>query len=137
MKPENRFRLGVHKFLPQQLHHEKMSNPYSSGTADDWYSGTKTDLWIEYKFLARVPQRANVWLTNPNVKTPMLTYLQADWLAQRYAEGRNIWVIIGCPTGGVILRDLKWANEITHVKFKACLIPREDIADEITKFTMR
>ena len=114
-----------------------MSNPYSSGTADDWYSGTKTDLWIEYKFLARVPQRASVWLTNPNVKAPMLTYLQADWLAQRYAEGRNIWVIIGCPTGGVLLRDLKWVNEITHVKFKACLIPREDIADEITKFTMR
>lgn len=139
MKPENRFRLSVHKFLPppKELHHEKMSNSYSSGTADDWYSGSGGDLWIEYKFLARVPQRAIVWLVNPNVKKPIMSALQQKWLSGRYAEGRNVGVIIGCPVGGVILRDLRWDYPITPQEFAKWLMPRDQIATWLMKETLR
>ena len=137
IKPENTFRSGVHKFLPKELHHEKMNNPYSSGTADDWFSGTKADLWIEYKFLPRLPQRASVWLVNPNVAKPLLSKLQELWLHKRHVEGRTIAVVIGCPEGGIILRDLKWEDPITVETFKDNLVPRKAIALWIEEQTMR
>lgn len=137
VKPENTFRNGVHKFLPNNLHHEKMNNPYSSGTADDWYSGSKADLWVEYKFLPRVPQRATVWLVDPDVKKPLLSKLQELWLHKRHVEGRNVAVIIGCPEGGVILRDLKWEEQITAQSFRELLVPRKELALWITEQTMR
>lgn len=137
MKPENRFRLSVHKFLPTNLHHEKMNNPFSSGTADDWYSGNKADLWVEFKFLPTVPQRAIIWLTDPDVKKPLMSKLQELWLRGRYEEGRNISVVIGCPDGGVILQNLEWERQISAKKFRDELVPRKDIALWITEATMR
>ena len=135
-KPENTFRGGVHKYLPRELHHEKMNNPYSSGTADDWYSGSKADLWVEYKFLPKIPQRANVWLVNPDVKKPMLSKLQELWLRGRHVEGRAVAVIIGCPEGGIILRNLQWERSISPQTFKDNLLSRKELALWLVKETM-
>lgn len=136
-KPENSFRMGVHRYLPPELHHEKMNNPYSSGTADDWYSGNKADLWVEYKFLPKTPQRAIVWLTDPSVKKPPLSVLQQRWLRERYEEGRTVAVVIGCPDGGIILRDQEWTWEYTPKMFRDRLVPRKAIAQWIVQTTTR
>jgi hypothetical protein len=108
-KPENTFRSGVHKYLPAALHHEKMSNPYSSGTADDWYSAGR-DLWIEYKWLARCPK---ISFNLTAGRKPALSPLQQKWLRGRYEEGRNVAVIVGSPAGSVILRALEWELEVS------------------------
>ena len=126
VKPENTFRNGVHKYLPRTVHHEKMNNPYSSGTADDWYSGSNADLWVEYKFLPRVPQRGTVKIAK------LFSPLQLRWLSGRYTEGRNIACIIGCPTGGVILRDKVWEEIETSVaSFLSHIKSRTDLASWI------
>ncbi len=123
-KPENVFRGGVHRYLNKtEVHQEKMSNPYSSGTADDWYSGRGGDLWIEYKFIPRQPQRGSVKIAK------LFSKLQLEWLRGRYEEGRNVAAIIGCPTGGLILRDLDWEMEsVTVEHFTAHLRSRSDLA---------
>lgn len=131
IKPENQFRSGVHKYLPKELHHEKMCNPYSSGTADDWYSGNRADLWVEYKFIPRVPSRVDV---KPK---EMLSALQLKWLNGRYAEGRQVAVVIGCPDGGVILRDQEWMWDYTPQMFRDRLVPRQAIAQWIAGATTR
>ena len=136
-KPENTFRSSIHKHLPVELHHEKMNNPYSSGTADDWYSGMKADLWVEYKFLPRKPQRGNVWLCNPNVKQPPLSVLQQRWLRGRYEEGRNVHVVVGCPEGGVIMSVLSWEEPWSAEKFAQNLLDRKALARWIVSETMR
>jgi hypothetical protein len=130
-KPENTFRQGVHKYLPSELHHEKMCNPYSSGTPDDWYSGNRGDLWVEYKYLPKVPLRAEV------VPEKLLSPLQLRWLNGRYTEGRLVAVVIGCPEGGVILRDQEWMHSYTAQMFRDRLVPRRDIAQWITQTTTR
>jgi len=107
-KPENTFRVGVHKHLPKTLHHEKMNNPYSSGTADDWYSAGR-DLWIEYKWLARCPK---VKFNLTTGKKPALSPLQQKWLRGRYDEGRSVFVVVGSPEGSVILEDLDWEQDV-------------------------
>ena len=132
VKPENTFISGVHKHLPsvKVIHREKMNNPYRGGTADWWYSGTKNDLWIEYKFLPRMPQRGDI--------TPErigLTALQLDWLRGRYAEGRNVGVIVGCPKGGVIMRDLAWDSECSVQAFTSQIIDRKALASWIVQQT--
>ena len=124
VKPENTFRTGVHKYLKGfGVHQEKMSNPYSSGTADDWYSGCIGDLWVEYKYIPRQPQRGSVKINK------LFSTLQLDWLRGRHREGRNVAVIIGCPSGGLILRDEDWELESVTVEyFNSRVRSRADLA---------
>ena len=128
-KPETTFVVGVHKHLPRTLHREKMNNPYRGGTADQWYSGSTGDLWIEYKFLPRTPQRG--------VVRPDVSLLQKKWLRGRYEEGRNVCVIVGCPAGGVILRDLEWEDGLPCTEFGARIQSRADLANWIETQTVR
>lgn len=131
IKPENQFRSGVHKYLVPELHHEKMNNPYSSGTPDDWYSGIVSDLWVEYKFLPKTPIRA---IVQP---AELLSPLQLRWLNGRYKEGRNVAMVIGCPDGGMILQDQEWNRTWTAEEFRDRLVPRKAIAQWIMGRTMR
>lgn len=124
-KPENTFITGVHKYFPSKLvpHREKMANPYRGGTADCWYSGDKADLWLEYKFITRVPKSAGI--------LPALSALQLDWLRGRYNESRNVAVIVGCPTGGVIYERLAWECEMSPLAFTTKIKTRSELAQWI------
>lgn len=130
VKPENTFITGVHKHLPsvKSLYREKMNNPYRGGTADWWYSAARSDLWIEYKFLPRLPQRGDM--------TPErygLTELQLTWLRGRHEEGRNVAVIVGTPKGGVIMRDLEWEIPQSPAAFVQQIVDRKSLADWIAQ----
>ena len=128
VKPENQFIAGVHKHLPSVriLHREKMNNPYRGGTADLWYSAKVSDLWVEYKFLPRVPQRGIIDAARIN-----LSSLQQEWLRGRHEEGRNVGVIVGCPAGGVVLRDLAWEEGISVGAFVEQMLTRQKLAQWI------
>lgn len=118
-KPENRFIGSVHRHLPR-TYAEKMNNPWRAGTADVWYSGERGDLWIEYKFIERIPRSAEI--------LPDLTPRQKRWLNNRFDEGRNVAVVLGTPTGGVIYRNKEWMRPLDHVTFAGLIVPRDEIA---------
>jgi hypothetical protein len=139
MKPENRFIAAVNRHLPlkklrthatvrarypeaNHVHYEKMNNSFRGGTWDAWYSGRGGDLWIEYKWIARVPQRASV------KPFELLNPLQLDWGRERCSEGRNAAVIVGCPAGGVLLREGGWLDELSPGQFKQRLNSSADLA---------
>lgn len=128
-KPETNFYTAVHALLPESMHHEKMNNPYSSGTADVWYSDVGVDCWVEYKFLPKLPVRV------PVDPTKELSALQKQWLNDRYDEGRNVAVIIGWKDGrhtkGVLLRDKAWEHPIPVDVFKNQSVTKEELADAI------
>lgn len=121
-KPENRFIQRVHKRIPQ-VYSEKTNNPFRGGTPDVFYTGTSGDLWVEYKYLPKVPKSANV--------RAALSELQRLWLHRRYAEGRNVAVIIGCPEGGVILEAGMWELSLPPAEFKRRLLSVDGVADWI------
>lgn len=104
-----------------------MNNPYSSGTADWWYSGSKADQWVEYKFLPKLPVRALI--------VPDLSELQKDWLDGRYREGRNVVVIVGCPEGGVIYEDRSWLEALNVEEYKGRLRTRQQLAEWLVQQT--
>jgi len=129
-KPETTFYQSVHRHLPRDLYAVKMNNPYVGGIPDCWYSGTKDDLWVEYKFLV-LPKR-DTTLIDLDVSA-----LQAQWLGCRFLEGRNVAVIVGCKEGGVYMRPVSWEQKWTAEAFKAALQSRVELANEIVRVTMR
>lgn len=126
--PENTFIASVHAHLPppSQLYRMKNHNAYVGGIADNWYSA-KRDLWIEWKFIV-VPRRDTTMIT------ANLSALQRDWLAERHAEGRNIWVGIGSEKGGIILEHLSWLQPISAKDFRAAMMKRKQLAEYIAAF---
>lgn len=118
-KPETTFINALHRKLPTSVYHMKNNNPYTGGIPDCWYSGQSGDVWVEYKFLPTMPVRADV---HP---AKLLGALQMEWLNGRYAEGRNVAVIIGAPKGGVLLVDRAWEMSLSPQLF-ASLIRSKD-----------
>lgn len=121
-KPENVYIGSIHKKGPF-VYHEKMNNPYHSGTADVWYSGITGDLWVEYKYLPKIPKRTEV--------LPACTPLQLKWLGNRLDEGRNVAVVLGTPEGGVIYRDRAWLVPLSPDEFRKKMISKADLANWI------
>lgn len=126
--PENRFIHSVHAHLPPktEFHREKMNNPYSSGTADCWYSGRRRDLWIEFKFIV-IPKKADTEIR----VLDLLSALQDHWLRGRWNEGRAVWVAVGSKEGGVVFDQGNWHIPITAAAFRERLITRATMANVI------
>jgi hypothetical protein len=101
-KPETRFYRRVDSRLPpmSKFHRQKIGTGTTNGTADFWYSGSRADLWVEYKWANRVQGDIDVY--------SLLSALQRHWLASRAAEGRNVAVIVGTPQGNQIFVGETW-----------------------------
>ena len=132
-KPETTFTAAVHKHLPpgrEEPYWMKNNNVYTAGIWDVWYSGEAADLWVEYKFIV-LPKRDS---------TPILaelSELQLKWGRDRYAEGRNLAVIIGCKEGGVVLWDKDWELPMTAYDFKKQMMSRKELAEWIIRYTQK
>ena len=74
-----------------------MYNPLRRGTPDVWYSGNKGDLWVEYKWLPKLPKLIRT--------RDLLSPLQLMWIEARHDEGRTVWVIVGSPEGNLIVKS--------------------------------
>jgi hypothetical protein len=136
-KPETTFYESLHRHLPEKarLHREKMANPYTGGTADVWYSGDLSDLWVEYKFI-EVPKRDATMIDL--CKFDMLSGLQQEWIKGRVREGRNVWVIVGCREGGVIFKGLEWTTgPFAAGRFREWIDDRKIIAGEIASHCLK
>jgi hypothetical protein len=126
--PENTFIGSVHKHLPIELYRMKNHNQFNSGIADVWYSGSKADFWIEYKFV-KVPVR------DTTVIDFGLSALQKDWLTKRSMEGRNIGVIVGSKDGGVWLPNTSFEFQLDAKTFRSMIRSRKDLAALIVCLT--
>lgn len=127
MKPENRFITSVNDKIPKIVHREKMHNIYRGGTFDVWYSGSNADLWIEYKWIPRIPVRGRV--------VPDLSPLQLLWGRERAAEGRSVIVVVGCPSGGVIFSlPFAWEEGVSAEEFRKGLLTKSTLAAWIYRY---
>lgn len=129
--PENRFIQGVHAKLPARVYRMKNHNPYNSGIADCWYSGTSGDLWVEYKFV-KIPKRASTIVDLVSGDDPPLTRLQQEWLKSRHGEGRSVGVIIGTEDGGIWLPGVTFQKPLSAADIRANLRDKRTLAAMIT-----
>lgn len=120
---ESQFISAVNKLLPPTVYKWKIHDTYTGGIPDTYYSGDKTDLWVEYKLLRNVPKK----------HTPNLSPLQIKWLREQYNRGRNVAVVIGVQGGKcLLLQDLQWEGQVDVTN----LISKKDLASWITKIIM-
>lgn len=126
VKRESTFHTSVNKHVPRDVYRMKNNNPFVAGVPDVWYSGNLSDLWVEFKWLPRTPQRGSV------LPVKLLSELQAQWLLDRHSEGRKVAVIIGCPDGGVVLPGDTWKREISVKEFSDLVQSRPALAQWIT-----
>lgn len=129
-KPESTYKNSVHKYLPEKVHKESVGSGYSKGTPDCWYDGCSYDLWIEWKYASKIPKTLNLLNTTP----PKLSVHQQEWLSRAHKNGRNIIVIVGFPTGSLILHDLEWMQPLSKQLIETRLISRKQTAAYITEF---
>jgi hypothetical protein len=123
-KPETTFTMSINRQgILKETYFEKMHNPFRAGTADYWYSGAVGDLWVEYKYEPSLPKIKEY--------RPDLSPRQEKWLGDRYADGRNIAVILGLPEGGVIYTHKSWLFAFTKAELMTRCVPRPQIAEWI------
>ena len=116
-KAETSFYTAINKMIPVTIHREKMHNVYRGGTPDMWYSGSRSDLWVEYKYFPVVQE-----------KNYGLSPLQQQWLQGRYKEGRSVAVIVGLGRKhALILPGLLWSEPQNVVP----LVSRQAVTDYI------
>ncbi len=121
------------------MYQEKTNNSYRGGTPDDYYEsdGRPGILWVEYKYVARIPRNLRL----VGVKRPPLSPLQQKWLERAHRNGKPTAVIVGCPSGGIILTGLDWKKPVTKEQFEAKLLSRNEIMDwierEVTRTTRK
>jgi hypothetical protein len=89
----------------------KIHTTFSGGTPDCWYSGASGDLWVEYKYLPILPRRKKTRII------PALSARQLSWLAERYAEGRNVLVVLGSPSGCAVVRGPEFGEGLYQNSF--------------------
>lgn len=100
----------------------KNNNPYTGGVPDLWISGTIDDIWIEIKYIPKLPVKV------PVEPMKLLSALQQHWLRDRYAQGRNVAVLIGCPTGGVVFENLDWEKALSTTMFSSLIKSKKELA---------
>jgi len=110
---ESGFTRAVNDKLPESIYSLKLSERFSAGVPDCYYSGAK-DLWIEYKFYSKAL---------PKQVKPKLSALQRKWLNDRYQQGRNVHVVVGSPTDCIIFSDKSW----NHAKPKSDSVSRAEL----------
>lgn len=133
-KPETSFSNALRDALPEGIYSMKNNNDYTSGVPDLWFSGPKADLWVEMKFVQKLPK------TVPLRPYDLLSKLQEKWLRDRYEEGRNVAVIIGCKRStrleGFILTDLMWEKDIPTQDFNALIVSKSELVSFIKEQVM-
>ena len=99
---ERDFKAKLRKHLKPHVYIQSMSSLATAGTPDLWISGRR-DLWIEVKYDDKTK----------GAVTPKLSALQRAWLHDRWAEGRNVCVIVGTAPGeGIVFCDKQWEVSI-------------------------
>jgi len=121
---ESGYTRKIGKLLRHTVYTWKISDRFTAGVPDAYYSGPMADLWIEYKHLPKPPKSTK--------QPPALSELQKKWLRDRMEQGRNVAVIVGLGTRtGVILTGGDMFAPIDLSKAISC----QEIADWISEFT--
>lgn len=118
---ETTFWQSLRKKLVPRVYALKLNLRFTAGVPDCWLSGSEDDLWLELKYLQKVPP-----MVDPKA---LLSELQQDWLRKRYAEGRRVGVLIGSVDGHVYFPGLSWEEAMTRGTFTQQSQSTKDIAE--------
>lgn len=127
---ENGFWASLRKKIAGRLYAYKVNDRITAGIPDVWLSGEAGDLWMELKYDNKLPVRVPI---DPKDTNRYLSLRQQDWLQSRYAEGRNVCVVIGSPEGHVVFPGVSWMYPITREEFDQKAVTTAELADRLVE----
>ena len=120
---------SVHRHLPPEMHKWKVHDNYAGGVPDCWYAGPAGNIWVEYKWITKLPKR------DTTVIKPNLSAQQLAWLIKMSGHSISCACIIGCPEGGIVLTGKDdWLDGISRNMLS--LTPAKGIASWLTQICM-
>jgi hypothetical protein len=109
------------------MHKWKIHDNYAGGVPDCWYSGPAGNIWVEYKWIAKLPKR-DTTLIKPNLSAQQLA-----WLIKMSGHSISCACIIGSTEGGFLLTTQDdWINGIK----KDTIISNKKVSKWLTEFCM-
>jgi len=118
---ETSFWQSLRKKLVPRVYALKLNLRFVAGVPDCWLSGSEEDLWLELKYVQKLPPIVD--------STKLLTALQQQWLAERYAEGRRVGALIGSSDGHLFFSGLSWQKPISREKWIQTGMTTKEMAD--------
>jgi len=119
---EHSFIKSVHRSLPASVYSWKIHDTYTGGVPDSFYAGPTGILFVEYKYLPKLPKRDTTEL-----KTT-LSALQKQWLNRMCDFNHNAAVVLGCEDTAIILQNKLWMQPLCKQKYMQMAVPRKQIA---------
>lgn len=119
---EHSFIKSVHRYLSPDVFKWKIHDTFAGGVPDSFYAGPAGILFVEYKYIKKLPVRDNTLL-----KTS-LSVNQIQWLNRMTDFNQRAAVVIGCEDTAVILLDKQWTTNISKSYYIEHAIPRKSVA---------
>lgn len=114
---EHSFVRSIHSKLPKSIYRWKINDSNQMGVADAFYSGPHGFVFVEYKYLPRLPTR-NTTIINFGISPA-----QQLWLRGRHLDNIDIAVIVGSPQGVVVFEGLGWDKTLNRGEIEMLLNP--------------
>lgn len=124
---EHGFIKAVHRKLPPEIYRWKIHDTYTGGVPDTWYAGPAGTIFVEYKYISKLPKRPTTKIMGG------LSALQLAWLDRMWSYKLLVAVIIGSTKGAVIQIDQNWHKPLTVGDFESGL----DVSEVATWLTNR
>ena len=113
--PERSYIDKVHRQIDPEWNLYKQANTGlmgANGTPDYYYEGFKSVVWIEYKYVQKLPARFD--MVDPSCRFK-LSPLQRRWLNRAVKNQVRVAVVLGSEEGALIIEKGRWEETIiTH-----------------------
>ena len=119
---EHGFIKSVHSYLPPTVYKWKIRDTYTGGIPDVFYAGPQCMMFIEYKYVKKLPVRSKT-----NIKCS-ISALQQTWLQRMYNQEHKVAVVLGVDREAMILVNEKWCTPITVATFTQNCMPFKQVA---------
>lgn len=122
---EHSFIKSVHRYLPLDLFKWKIHDTFAGGVPDSFYAGPAGILFVEYKYVKKLPKR------DSSILKTSLSPQQIQWLNRMTDFNQRAAVVIGCEDTAIILENKIWESPLTKLYYVQRAVPRKAVAEWI------
>ncbi len=120
---EHGFIKSVHSHLPSTVYKWKIRDTYTGGIPDVFYAGPQCMMFIEYKYIKKLPVRSKT-----NIKCN-ISALQQEWLQRMYNQEHKVAVVLGVGREALIMQyPIVWKEPITKSYFQDNCVPFKQVS---------
>lgn len=129
-QPEGQYIAKIGKKLPDYVTAEKTHNSFRGGIFDMYYESPRGLLWVEYKWIPKMPVRDKTMIV------PDMSDLQLQWGLERHTNNIPCAVIVGIGKG----RDSQglwfdnphvWSTGMSAKQARVVSLTNQGMADKI------